>query len=149
MAHACFPISIRDFSNLAFAGFYAREMRGSRRVRFLRNSRDRIVRALACRSAGAVGDRDEARRKRLQRLHRFPKRFFHLRGLGREEFKTHCRVPGKIGKEWGIKRAPGLFQLRKGHVHAAITFNRVSDDFTPSHSLTVSDDPASSSLRSN
>src|SRR5262245_18885722 len=66
---------------------YAGEMRGGRQRRLRQNPLDGRVRALARRSAGAVGDRDEVGAQRRKPCDRFPKRRFHLLGLGWKEFE--------------------------------------------------------------
>ena len=57
------------------------------------------VGALAGRSAGAIGDRDEARLQRRQRLDRAPQRLVHRVGLGREEFEADGDVAARLGEQ--------------------------------------------------
>ena len=53
---------------------------------------DHAQRALARRTAGAVGHRDKARLERSKLVDRVPEALFHCVGLGREEFKGKLQL---------------------------------------------------------
>jgi len=106
VAHARLPIGLGDLGDLGAARIDAGEVRGRHQLGLAHQPRDRVVGAVPRRPAGAVGDRDEARRERRQRLDRLPERFFHLLRLGREEFEADSDIAGGVGEERAVDPRP-------------------------------------------
>jgi hypothetical protein len=88
VAHARRPVAAHHLVDFGARGGDASEMGRGRHVAFGRDALDDRVRALARRSARAVGDRNEAGPQRRQALERGPQLLVHLFVLGREEFET-------------------------------------------------------------
>ena len=93
------PIIARDLVDFLAGRADAGQMRRGRQRGFLEDPLDRRVGALSGRSAGAVGDRDEARLQRLEGLDRLPQRLLHLLRLRREEFEADLDVAARFGEQ--------------------------------------------------
>ena len=87
VAHAGLGISADHGVDLGAGRGDASEMRRRRQHGLGEDAFHRRVGALARRAAGAIGDGNEIRLERRQPADRLPQRLFHLRGLGRKEFK--------------------------------------------------------------
>ena len=91
MADAHIPVLARNIVDLTALGTNAGQVGRGRQRGFPHQARDRVMRALAGRTVGAVGDRHESRVQDLEALDRSPQRRFGLLRLRREEFKRHRR----------------------------------------------------------
>src|SRR3546814_19209493 len=99
MADTGRPIGTGDVIDLLASRLDAGKMRGGLKRRLASDAFDRGVGALAGRAAGAIGDRDEARRERLQRLPRLPHGLLHLLRPGRDAFERDFTIPRAAGEE--------------------------------------------------
>src|SRR5215470_3376032 len=96
--------------DLRAVGSHAGQMR-SRRERGLRyDPPDSRVGTLACRSAGAVGDRDEGGSERRESRDRLPQGFFHLLGLWRKELEGNVHTAPLWRETAGTRCRYGLHQ---------------------------------------
>ncbi len=109
MPHACRPIFLRDRVNLLARRLDTGQVRGGGDRRVAGDAGDGVVRPLARRAARAIGDADEPRRQRRERLDRLPQGRFHLLRLGREEFEADVDIARHVRK-----------QRRRCRVHAVV-----------------------------
>src|SRR6202453_2504638 len=93
MADAGVPIGLHDLVDLAARRAHASQMRGGLEGSLFDNALDSGMGALAGRTAGAIGHRDESRLQRLAPLDRRPQRRFRLVRPGRGEFERHRKRP--------------------------------------------------------
>src|SRR5205085_11316394 len=91
------------------------------------------MRALAGRSAGAIGHGNEARLERLESLDRLPQRLRHLFRLRRKEFEADLDVAAGFREQRTM-----MLEAIEG-VHAALRCRTAA--FTPRHNVTVSSPP--------
>jgi hypothetical protein len=87
VADADLVIAADDIVDLAARRADAGQMRGRQQAGFVEDAGDGGMGALAGRSAGAIGHRDEIGRQRRETLDGVPQAALHLLGLGREELK--------------------------------------------------------------
>src|SRR6478672_7878110 len=133
MPHPGIPIGARHVVDLVTCRRDACEMRGGSQRRFLDDPFDGRMSTFPRRSAGAVGDRNEARAERLESLDRLPQRLLHLLRLRREEFEADLDVAARFGEERKVTVEP--FE----GVHAALRCGSAA--LTPRHNVTVSSPP--------
>ena len=91
VAHPGVAIALDDRVDLLAAGLDTGQVGRRRQGRFRQDPLHRPVRALAGRTAGAIGDRDELGRQRGQTGHGLPQIGLGLVGLGRKELERHAR----------------------------------------------------------
>ena len=102
VADAGIAVAADDLVDFALGGLHTGQMRGGHERGFLDQSRHGGVRALARRTAGAVGDGDEPRADRLEAADGLPQALFHLVRLGRKELERHADGGCALGYgTWG------------------------------------------------
>ena len=92
VADADLVIAGDDLVDLAARGADAGQMRGRQQRGLAEDAGDGGMGALAGRSAGAIGHRDEIRRERRQPVDGLPQVLLHLLGLRREELEGDRRL---------------------------------------------------------
>ena len=122
MADADIVIAADDLIDLAARGTDAGQMRGRGQAGLGQDAGDGGMGALAGRSAGAIGHRDEVGRQRRQPVDGVPQAALHLLGFGRKELKgnggeflragAHARQSSS--RSWHHKLHCGRTDIRSG-----------------------------------
>ena len=108
VADADLVIARHHVVDLALRRADAGQMRGRRQAGLFQDAGDGRMGALAGRSAGAIGHRDEIRRQRRQPVDGLPQAALHLLRLGRKELE---------GDLWRMERAMAVESGRRNFGH--------------------------------
>ena len=125
MAYAGVPVLMRDLVHFLAGRPDAREVRHRLDAEVALEALDDAQRRALGAAAGAVGDRDEARRQRFQPANASPELGFHRFGARRHELEREQRrrMPGLAHRQ-GAKAGAGQPALQGGegggHVHSAL-----------------------------